>query len=163
LVTICEHPQSDIVRDIDTISIFNNDTVESTIEINILNDVTPFQLVKTTLSPNDTFIYTHGHGYKTIDLNGSIKTSMVNQLIPHGVTNSIQYNNSGEFAGADNVFINDGNLNLQYNSSSTNIPVTDSINLYAKKIANRLLVGTTDKNGIITTLQPNMARNKIAL
>ena len=81
---------------------------------------------------------------------------------PGGNTGEIQYNNAGTFAGAANVEIKDGNLNLISTTDPTNLP-TASIILYSKDIAGRQMPKWVGPAGVDTPIQPNIMFNQISL
>lgn len=73
-VDICASPASSTVRDIDTISVYNNDTVAATITIRYNDNSTLYTLFKATLGIGDQLVYVHGSGWSVLDSSGSIKT-----------------------------------------------------------------------------------------
>lgn len=94
-VVICPPPTVNVVRNIDSIIIFNDDT--SSTETNILfnDNGNYFKLAQSNLQVSDTLQYTHSRGWETIDVNGSLKTSIFNQTatnltgtptLPNGVS-----------------------------------------------------------------------------
>lgn len=80
---------------------------------------------------------------------------------PGGGANTVQYNDgAGGFAGASNVEIDDGNLNLAVDASPA-IPSTGSVTLFGRDIAGRNLPAFIGPSGLDSTLQPLLARNKV--
>lgn len=75
-VTICAAPADATIRGIDFISVYNADTLAKTVQIQILDTATSYQLVDVTLQVNDKLIYTDGAGWQVININGSVKTSV---------------------------------------------------------------------------------------
>lgn len=65
-VDICSAPIVDIVRQIDTIMVFNNDTVSATVTIKVDISGTDQILKRTTLTANQTLIYEHGTGWQVL-------------------------------------------------------------------------------------------------
>lgn len=72
-VDICAAPASSTVRDIDTISVFNADTVSATVTIRYNDNGTTYSIFKATLEVGDQLLYTHGGGWKVLNSTGSIK------------------------------------------------------------------------------------------
>ena len=79
-VTICSAPAANIIRNIDSIIIFNNDTVAAAINVTFNDNRTLYQLSNVTLQTGETLQYTHGRGWEATDVNGSLKTSVISQL-----------------------------------------------------------------------------------
>lgn len=77
---------------------------------------------------------------------------------PAGNTNEVQYNNAGAFAGAVNVEIHAGDLNLQAQPSPTS--PTAGVKLFCKNLANRMFPAFVGPSGMDATLQSNLGRNK---
>lgn len=81
---------------------------------------------------------------------------------PGGATGEIQYNGGGTFAGASNVEVLNGNLNLISTTDPTNLP-TASIILYSKDIAGRQIPKWVGPSGVDTPIQPNIMFNQVSL
>jgi hypothetical protein len=78
-VTICNAPAASTVRNIDSITIYNADTVASEINITFLDTATNYRLTNVTLQSGETSQYTHGRGWETTDINGALKSSLISQ------------------------------------------------------------------------------------
>lgn len=79
-VDICSSPSftpavTTIVRDIDTITIVNLDTVSAKVYINYNDDGTTYNIITVTLAVGDHLEYTHADGWKVVDTAGNIKTT----------------------------------------------------------------------------------------
>jgi hypothetical protein len=79
---------------------------------------------------------------------------------PGGSNGQVQYNNSGEFAGASNVSVQDGDLALTAHEPG-NVPIAGSLKLFGRSIAGRLLPACVGPSGLDSALQPLLARNKV--
>ena len=80
---------------------------------------------------------------------------------PGGVTGEIQWNNAGGFAGAADVEIEGGQLRLPAIATPAT-PAAGGLKLFGRDVAGRLLPGVMGPSGLDTSLQPYLARNKIA-
>lgn len=78
-VTICSAPAANTIRNIDSVTVFNQDTVGSLILISFDDNGTYYQLTNVTLQTGETLQYTHGRGWETTDINGAIKSSLISQ------------------------------------------------------------------------------------
>ena len=112
--TVVGAPGASTTRDIDSVIICNLDTVQQGLNVYLKDTSTLYQLVNTVLQPNDSLVYSHGQSWKTIDINGSTKTSIVSQVatnligtpaLPDGVTCTTQNpgNNTGKLANTQFV------------------------------------------------------------
>lgn len=81
---------------------------------------------------------------------------------PGGATGDVQYNNAGAFAGAANVEIASGNLQLVSTTDPT-APSAGNLILYSKDIAGRQLPKWIGPSGVDTPIQPNMAFNQVSI
>lgn len=99
-ITICAAPASSTIRTIDSIIVYNADTVAASVNVLFDDNGTYFQLSGSTLQVADTLQFTHARGWETSDVNGSIKTSLYTQnnatvitgtpALPNGVTATTQ-------------------------------------------------------------------------
>lgn len=80
---------------------------------------------------------------------------------PAGSSSQIQYNNSGLFAGAANVNIQDDELALP-NISNPTTP-TNAIKLYGKQLANKFFITTKETNGLENFIQESLFKNSVLL
>ena len=71
-VTICSAPAANTIRNIDSVTVFNQDTVGSLILISFDDNGTYYQLTNVTLQTGETLQYTHGRGWETTDINGCL-------------------------------------------------------------------------------------------
>jgi hypothetical protein len=81
---------------------------------------------------------------------------------PGGSINEIQYNNEGIFAGAANVEINTGNLQLVSTTDPTT-PSAGNIIIYSKDIAGRQMPKWIGPAGVDTPIQPNIMFNNVSV
>lgn len=77
-----------------------------------------------------------------------------------GTEGALQFNKVGVIDGATRVAIHDDELILKYNSNTT-VPPENSVKLFARKIAGRILPAYMGPSGLDSALQPFIARNKI--
>ena len=98
-VTLCAAPAASTVRDIDSVVIYNNDTVPMSLNIYLDDNGTLFQLSGAKLQTNETLIYTHAGGWETTDANGCLKTGVTAVTatnltgpvaLPNGITATTQ-------------------------------------------------------------------------
>jgi hypothetical protein len=72
-VTLAAAPSAGIVRTIDSVNVFNADTVSQTVTVRYNDNGTFYPLVRTTLLTGETLGYTHGFGWFALDVNGNRK------------------------------------------------------------------------------------------
>ena len=98
-VAIVSAPAVSTVRDIDSIVIFNNDTMPMALNVMLNDNGTLFQLSGARLQAQETLIYTHARGWETTDVNGCLKTGVTAVTatnlsgpvpLPNGVTGTTQ-------------------------------------------------------------------------
>jgi hypothetical protein len=77
--TICSSPASSTIRNIDSITVFNKDTVSNAVSISFNDTGTTYQLINVVLQTGETLQYTHGRGWESTDINGAIKSSLISQ------------------------------------------------------------------------------------
>ena len=132
-VTICTAPALNVVRDIDAITIYNNDTVQQVVNVFLNDNATLYQMVNTNLQPSDSLVWTHGQGWKAIDINGATKTTIYSQvasnlvgtpLLPNGVTGFTQTTGDTSNALATDLFV--ANAIAAYTVAHP--PITNTIN-----------------------------------
>ncbi len=80
---------------------------------------------------------------------------------PAGSTSSVQYNNAGAFAGAANVDIVSGDLNLTVATPAA--APAGTVTVFAQSIAGRIMAAMIGPSGLSATLQPFIGRNKIGI
>jgi hypothetical protein len=71
-VDICSAPAASTVRDIDYVSIKNNDTVPAKVTIQLNDNGTIYTLTTITMQVGDTLSYTHSSGWQVITQNSSL-------------------------------------------------------------------------------------------
>lgn len=81
---------------------------------------------------------------------------------PGGGSGDIQYNNAGSFAGAANVEINGGNLQLM-GTTTPAAPASGNLLVYAQSKAARVLPHIIGPSGIDTSLQVSLHANAVFL
>ena len=81
---------------------------------------------------------------------------------PAGATGTVQYNNTGAFAGATNVSIANGDLLLAYDPALPTATTGDTLRVFNRSLGGRNMLSMVGSAGLDTALQPLIARNKIA-
>jgi hypothetical protein len=76
------------------------------------------------------------------------------------VTGEIQFNNAGAFGGAADVELEGGQLRLPAIATPAT-PAAGGLKLFGLGVGGRLLPAVIGPSGLDTSLQPNLARNKI--
>ncbi len=89
-VDICSAPASGVVRDVDYISIRNNDTASVTVTVRYNDNATLYKLVSLALATGEQLLYTHATGWTCNDINGSQKI-VETALQPLGTGDSPQF------------------------------------------------------------------------
>lgn len=74
-VDILAAPAASTIRDVDFLSIHNRDSASVTVTIKYDISATDSIIIAVTLATLETLEYTHGSGWKVIDVNGNLKTS----------------------------------------------------------------------------------------
>lgn len=80
-VTICNSPDTGVigttgvVRDIDTISVVNMDSIASFVSIYIDDSGNQYNIITVGLASGDHLEYVHGNGWKVVDVAGNTKTT----------------------------------------------------------------------------------------
>mgnify|MGYP001611192001 CR=1 FL=1 len=74
-VTVAAAPGSGVIRDVDYFNLRNNDTVSVTATVRYNDNATLYKLVTCTLLTGEQLVYTHGNGWASYDINGSLKTA----------------------------------------------------------------------------------------
>jgi len=75
IVVLVEAPQSGMIREVFTISIYNKDTANATVSIYYTDDATNYIVGKFTLSPGDSLLYSDEHGWACFNSAGDRKVS----------------------------------------------------------------------------------------
>lgn len=94
-ISICDAPLANVVRDIDSISIYNADTSPATVSVSYSDGGTLYPISKSLLNSGDSLRYTHSDGWSSVDIKGSVKMSVNSDtasnltgtpLLPNGIT-----------------------------------------------------------------------------
>ena len=72
-VDLVTSPAASTQRVVSYLSVYNTDTANATVTVNLVSSSTNYALYKATLLPGEKLEYQQGDGFKTIDTNGSIK------------------------------------------------------------------------------------------
>lgn len=80
---------------------------------------------------------------------------------PSGVSGEIQWNNGGVFAGASDAEIEGGQLRLPAIATPA-APAAGGVKLFGRSVGGRILPAAMGPTGLLTALQPDISRNKIA-
>ena len=85
-VIICNSPAASTVRDIDSISIYNADTVPAAVSVVYNAAGTLYPIGLSVLDPGDSLRYTHSSGWATVNNTGSVKMGIANATLLLGQT-----------------------------------------------------------------------------
>ncbi len=103
-VDLVPSPASSTQRLVSYLSVYNSDTVSSTVTINLYTTSTTYKLITMTLSSGERIEYQQGEGFKVFASNGSFKTtpnaigSPFSTEIQHTMLSSDQTMNSTSYA-----------------------------------------------------------------
>ena len=124
-----------------------------------------------TLLAGETMQYVDGQGWLFYTSTGTLK---VNGSIAAGSNNSIQYNNNGILTGDTSLTYNSTNdilgligagssIQIASSGSTANptIPGADTLSLFSRSVAGRMMLAQVGSSGLDTTIQPILARNKV--
>ena len=75
-VDICAAPAASTVRDVDYVSVRNNDTAEATVTIRYNDNATVYAIATIVLAIGDQLVYTHGTGWMALNSSGQTKSTM---------------------------------------------------------------------------------------
>lgn len=75
-VTICAAPAASTIRDIDSISVYNADTVSATVTVRVNDNSTLRIVMKAPLATGEQLYYSHGSSWVVIDANGSVRMTI---------------------------------------------------------------------------------------
>lgn len=78
-----------------------------------------------------------------------------------GSDTEVQFNNGGSLDGAPDVLIEDGQLRLEV-VAAPDAPAAGGLKLFGRSIAGRILPAFIGPSGLDSSLQPYLARNKVA-
>jgi hypothetical protein len=90
-----------------------------------------------------------------------ILTAMQAALVPGGTDGQVQYNSAGAHAGAANALIEAGTLRLPAIATPA-APAAGGVKLFGRDVGGRILPAIVGPSGLDTSLQPLLARNKVA-
>lgn len=164
-------------RTVQNLSIRNaHASTANTVTVTHYDGTTTVTLIKVTLAAGEALHYGEG-GWKVFDVNGNIKTSQ--GVAAAGVDKSVQFNDGGSTIGADSGLTFDKatkvlavpgpNGSIQVGPltvPTTGMPATspaDTMAIFTRKVANRNFLSFVGPSLLDTTVQPNMARNKVGL
>lgn len=126
IVDICPPPTTESIRDIDTITIVNEDTTSKLVYVYYSRNGTLFTIISVTLAVGDQLEYVHGDGWKTLDSFGSIKNSSSSYVIGltsiNGDMSASQTLTTGT-SGTDFTIVDDGLGDHKFN-----LPTASSLN-----------------------------------
>ena len=72
-VDICDAPDPAVVREVDTITIANNDTASVSATIRYNDNGTTYKIITVTLLTLENLCYAAGSGWRVIDASGNVK------------------------------------------------------------------------------------------
>jgi hypothetical protein len=169
--TILTAPVAATQRQVKLITISNiGATVSTVLSVNKLISATTYNLTANiTLLAGETLQYMDGRGWIYYSVTGSIKGDMT----AAGTHAQVQLNNNGILNGDvgltfdttnDILALASVNSTINIGSSITStpaLPVTSSLTIFARAIANRQMLAQVGPSGLDTAFQPLMARNKV--
>jgi len=94
-VTICNAPAASTVRDIDMLTVFNTDTANAIVTIQLVDGSTAYNEIVVTLSPQDKLTYTHGSGWQVVTNAGNLKQQTLTSSGVSAVTATAPLASSG--------------------------------------------------------------------
>jgi hypothetical protein len=81
-VDICDAPANLVTRDIDFISVRNNDSASVTVTIRYNDNGTTYKIIAVTLLTLESLLYESGAGWKTLDASGNSKSATASAAGP---------------------------------------------------------------------------------
>jgi hypothetical protein len=158
-------------RQIKLITIVNRDpSVTNTVVVKKLITATYYyQTPVATLLAGESMQYMDGQGWVFYTATGSQK---VNGTTAAGANTDVLYNNNGVIAGdsgftyntaTEVVSITNAGANLQMLGGLTTpaAPPANTLSIFARSVANRMMTAQIGPTGLMTSLQPLLARNKV--
>jgi hypothetical protein len=169
--TIVVAPASSTQRQIKLITVSNTDAaLSAAVYIQKLITATTYKLTPTlTLLAGETIQYLDGSGWAYYSATGAIKASQT----AAGSNTQVQYNNNGVAAGsagltfdATNAILSLASANAVLNIGSSGIttpiaPISGTLDIFARSVANRMMISQVGPSGLDSALQPLLARNKV--
>lgn len=170
--TVLAAPSASTQRQIKLITIVNrNATTSNTVLVKKdISGTEYFLTAVTTLLAGEVLQYVEGQGWICYSATGEIKSTQ--ELRAAGSNNQIQFNNSG-LLGSDSGLIYDSTnhilglttagstIQLINSESNPTDPPSDTLSIFGRKIAGRMMTAQIGPSGLATSLQPMLARNKV--
>lgn len=122
-VDICAAPAASTIRDIDSISVQNADTVAATVTIRYNDNGTLYTEFKATLAVGDQIDYTHGIGWRALDSAGNTKTLLSTPQFAIAAGKTFTVSNTLTLAGTDGT-------TMTFPSTTATIARTDAANTF---------------------------------
>jgi len=116
-VIICSAPAANAVRDIDMVSVINNDTVVAVVNIELVDVSTGYNIIQVSLGVEEKLTYTHGSGWQVLTNAGNVKYQVLSSSGVSGVTGTAPIVSSG--GTAPNITINQATTSTNGYLSST--------------------------------------------
>jgi hypothetical protein len=169
--TVLTAPAALTQRQVKLISITNRHaSITNTIVVNKVVSGTSYYLTPVaTLLAGESMQYLDGQGWIFYTSTGAQKRDGTTAA---GANTDILYNNNGIIAGDTGLTydttnqilgINNTGASLQIAASTTDPapPPADTLSIFARKIAGRMMTAQIGPSGLTTSLQPLLARNKV--
>ena len=153
-VDITAAPASGIIRTIDSVNVYNADTVSITVTVRYNDNGTTYPIVKTTLLTGESLFYTHAAGWVAVDVNGNRKEITGSTFTSLAVTGQLT---TASIASGYVV-----NANATYTVLSTDYMIrqTTAASVYtlpaAASFTNRILRIGTEFAGTVTSATSNV-------
>ncbi len=116
---LAANPINSIVREIQYMSVKNSDIDDAIVWIDFVKGSTQTGLLSANLSPGDTLYYEKGNGWRTIDINGSIKQSISSTVI-NDLTEIVNSFVAGEILGGQRIVMIVGGEAFYYDPTDEN-------------------------------------------
>lgn len=169
--TILSAPAGSTQRQVKLITITNRDATNSNTVL-VKKDISGTEYYLTpvaTLRAGEVMEYTDGQGWRYYTSTGATK---IDGTTAAGADTNIQFNSGGLMTGDagltydatnDILGLNSTNstIRLAYSSTDPSAPPSNTLSLFGRRIANRMLLGQVGPSGLTTSLQPVLARNKV--
>lgn len=97
-VDVCQAPENNTVREIDFLSLRNNDTASVTVTVRLNNNGTTRKIVVVTLLTLEQLLFTADSGWIVLDVNGNSKTSVSGTIIELDWTPTLTFATPGDLA-----------------------------------------------------------------
>lgn len=154
-------PGSSVVRNVKRLQVTNTHaTLPQTVTLTLINATGTVQLLPaTTLQARESVVINSDGEWRAYDPQGRQK--MTGLASASGGASQVQYNGAGTVAGAANVEIQDGDLELVNTGTDPAAPSTGRLKLFNRSMASRLMPAFVGPSGLDSALQPLLARNKV--